>query len=301
MLDTHATYPFDSQHLTIQGHRIHVVELGPKDAPPILFLHGNPTNSYVWRDVMPRVQAETGARCIALDMLGFGKSDKPADVTYSLELHANIIAGVVDQLGLTDITLVAEDWGGPLGMLNAVRRPDLYMQAILMETFLWSFTYEEDFEPKFRTPFKMMRGPAGYIVVQMMNMMTKKLIPEHCPITDQGLQYYLDCLPTTKSRRSIRAFVDLNPLEGKPKASYDIIDEIQKGMSDHRMPIQWLMPTPGVIVSDAHPSSQAKFARFTERYPQIQTVPFGGGHHFLSEESPIRVAQCVSEAVLHRN
>lgn len=301
MRDTMPKYPFDSQFLNVNGHRIHVSITGPENGRPILFLHGNPTSSYVWRDVMPRVQAETGARCIALDMLGFGKSDKPMDITYSLDLHAQIIAEIVDQLALRDITIVAEDWGGPLGMLNAARRPELYRDAILMETFLWSFTYAEDFEPKFRTPFKLMRGPAGYVFVQVMNIMTKKLIPEHCPITDEGMQYYLDSLPTIRSRRSIRAFVDMNPLEGKPKASYDIIDEIQAGMKQHPMPIHWLLPSPGVIVSEDHPPSQKKFARFCKTFPQIQTYDFGTGHHFLSEENPLRVSQMVTKIVSSNN
>lgn len=295
MLDNTLQYPSHSQILSVLGYNIHVVTLGDPSAPPVLFLHGNPTSSYVWRDVMPRVQAETGRHCVALDLLGFGRSDKPMDVTFTLDLHARIIAGVIDQLGLQNITLVAEDWGGPLGMLNAVRRPELFANAILMETFLWSFTYKEDFEPKFRMPFKLMRGPAGFFFVQVMNMMTKKLIPEHCPITDDGLQYYLDSLPTIRSRRAIRAFVNLNPLEGRPQGSYDIIEEIQVGMDRHPMPIHWLLPSPGVIVSENHPPSQNKFSQFCDRYPQIKTYDFGTGHHFLSEEDPFRVAAWVSQ------
>ncbi|MCK7614932.1 alpha/beta fold hydrolase [Roseibium sediminicola] len=297
MFDHSPAYPFNSRFVTINGYKIHVVELGPENAQPILFVHGSPTNSYVWRDIMPKVQRDTGARCIALDLLGFGKSDKPMDLRYTLDIHAEIIAGLVDQLGLKDITLVAEDWGGPLGMLNAVRRPELFARAVLFESFLWDFTYADDFEPKFRLPFKMMRGPAGYFVVQVLNLMIKKLIPEHCPIPDEGMRYYKECLPTIRSRRSVLALVKLNPLEGRPKASMEIIREIQRGMKTHPMPIDWLLPSPGVIVSEDYPPSQQKFARFCQMFPQIQAHDFGPGHHFLSEENPMRVAEMVSQIV----
>jgi haloalkane dehalogenase len=110
-------------------------------------------------------------------------------VKYTLALHRDIVAGAVDALGLERIVLVAEDWGGPLGMHHLVHEPQLYEAVILMETFLRSFTFADDYHPKFRMPFRLMRGPAGFVAVQVFNIMTKKVIPEHCPITSDGMQY----------------------------------------------------------------------------------------------------------------
>ena len=209
------SYPFDSRFLEVGGHRIHYVEEGV--GAPVLFIHGNPTSSYLWRNVIPEVAA-AGRRCIAIDLLGFGQSDKPDDVTYTLSLHADIVGNFIRKLDLWNTVLVADDWGGPLGMHNVVAMPERFEAAVLMETFLWTFTLEDDIVPKFRAPFRMMRGPAGYLFVQVMNMMTKKLIPEYCPITDEGMQYYLDSMPTVRSRRAIRGFVRLNAIDGKPQS-----------------------------------------------------------------------------------
>lgn len=288
-------YPFSDRYLDIGGHRIYCVETGAGD--PVLFLHGNPTSSYVWRHVMPAVATATGRRCIAIDLLGLGKSDKPDDVNYTLALHRDIVAGTVDALGLEKIVLVAEDWGGPLGMHHLVREPQRYQAAILMETFLWTFTIADDYHPKFRMPFRLMRGPAGFVAVQVFNIMTKKVIPQHCPITADGLRYYLDSTPTIRSRRALLEFIRLNPLHGKPPASVRFIEEIQSRLPHLTVPVTWLMPSPGVIVSEDYPPSQAKFERFRGSVPSLEVKDFGRGHHFLSEENPRRVAELVSETI----
>lgn len=288
-------HPFVARDLNVAGHSIHYVETGAGD--PVLFLHGNPTSSYVWRAVMPAVAAATGRRCIAIDLLGFGKSDKPARLRHTLRLHRDIIAGVVAELDLSNIVLVAEDWGGPLGMHHLVHEPQLYRAAILMETFLWTFTFADDFHPKFRLPFRLMRGPAGYLMVQVFNLMVKKLIPEHCPITEDGMRYYMDSMPTIRSRRAMLELVRLNPLHGRPRESVRFIEEIRARLPGLRLPVTWLMPSPGVIVSEDYPPSQAKFERFKALLPGLQVKAFGPGHHFLAEENPHRVAQLVSETI----
>lgn len=290
-----ATYPFRSDHVEVLGHRIHYVEHG--EGKPVLFLHGNPTSAYVWRNVLPHVAEQTGRRGVAMDLLGFGASDKPDDLPYSLDLHARVVAGFVDALGLTDVVLVAEDWGGPLGMFDVTRRPSRYQAAILMETFLWTFTFEDDFEPKFRTPFRLMRGPLGFFFVQVLNMMTKKVIPEHCPITEEGLRHYLDAMPTIRSRRAMREFVGLNPLHGKPQASVDFIEGIRAALPSLEVPVTWLKATPGVVPSDDYPPSLRKLDELQRLLPSLVLEPFGPGHHFLAEENPARVVALVVEAI----
>lgn len=161
-----AKYLFQSSHVEVMGHRIHYVEHGT--GAPVLFLHGNPTSSYMWRDVLPHVANQTGRRGIAMDLLGFGRSDKPRGVRYTLDLHARVVKEFVNALELRDIVLVADDWGGPLGMRDVVERSDRYQAAVLMETFLWTFTFVDDFEPKFRMPFRLMRGPMGFFFVQVL-------------------------------------------------------------------------------------------------------------------------------------
>jgi haloalkane dehalogenase len=288
-------YPFADRYLTIGGHKIYCVETGSGD--PVLFLHGNPTSSYVWRDVMPAVAAATGRRCNAIDLLGLGKSDKPNRLRYTLNLHRDIVGGAVEALGLQNIVLVAEDWGGPLGIHHMVHQPQRYQAAILMETFLWTFTFADDFHPKFRAAFRLMRGPAGFVVVQLLNMLTKKLIPEHCPISSDGMQYYLNSTPTVRSRRAQLAFVRLNPIHGKPRETAEFIAEIRDRLPHLDLPMTWFMPSPGVIVSEDWPPSQAKFETFKTLLPHLEVKGFGPGHHFLAEENPQRVAELVGETI----
>lgn len=288
-------YPFQSGHVEVLGHRIHYVEHGRGSA--VLFLHGNPTSSYLWRNVLPHVANQTGRRGIAMDLLGFGQSDKPAGTRYSLDLHARVVQGFIDAMGLTDMVLVADDWGGPLGMHDVVARAARYQAVVLMETFLWTFTFKDDFEPKFRLPFRLMRGPLGFFFVQVLNMMTKKVIPEHCPITDEGLQYYLDAMPTIRSRRAMREFVRLNPLHGKPQGSVDFINRIRAGLPTLSVPITWLKATPGVVPSDDYPPSLQKLEDLKRMQPRIEVKSFGPGHHFLAEENPARVVDLVVETI----
>jgi haloalkane dehalogenase len=166
-----------------------------------------------------------------------------------------------------------------------------------METFLWTFTFKDDFEPKFRMPFRMMRGPLGFVAVQVLNMMIKKVIPEHCPITDEGLQYYLDAMPTVRSRRAMLEFVRLNPLHGKPQASVDFMERIRSGLPRLWVPVTWLKATPGVVPRDDYAPSLKKLDELHGLLPHLRVKPFGPGHHFLAEERPERVVELVTETI----
>lgn len=289
------TYPFESGFVSVLGHRIHYVSHG--SGPPVLFVHGNPTSSYLWRNVLPHVAEQTGRRGIALDLLGFGRSDKPEEVPYSLELHARIIAGFVDALELKGVVLVADDWGGPLAMRDVVTRQERYQAVVLMETFLWTFTFKEDFEPKFRMPFRLMRGPLGFVFVQVFNLMMKQVIPEHCAITEEGMQHYLECVPTVRSRRAMLEFIRLNPLHGKPRQSVDFMEALRAGLPSLTLPLTWLKASPGVVPSEDYPPSLRKLTELQARIPHLVVQPFGPGHHFLAEENPARVVGLVVQAI----
>ena len=124
--------PQVSRHVEVHGSPMHYVEAGAGD--PIVFLHGNPTSSYLWRNVIPHL-APLG-RCIAPDLIGMGRSGKP-DIEYGFFDHARYVDGFVDALGLRDITLVIHDWGSALGFHYAMRHEKnvkaiAYLEAILM-------------------------------------------------------------------------------------------------------------------------------------------------------------------------
>lgn len=287
-----SAFPFESKYADVKGHKIHYVETG--SGAPVLFCHGNPTSSYLWRNVIGPVAEATSRRVLAFDLLGFGKSDKPSDIEYTLTLHADMIEGFIDNLKLKKPILVGDDWGGALATHYATRHRDNVQGLALMETFLWPMTWEDDFDPKFRTPFKLMRSPFGYLFTQVFNIMTKKLIPEHCPISQDALNYYIQSCPTVASRKALGSFPKLLPVEGKPQASYDFFMEMQAGLKSFKAPVLWLKATPGVVPSDDYAPQAKRLDEVKKLIPQMEIQPFGPGHHFLAEERPERVAELLS-------
>lgn len=128
-------YPFEPHWLTSpSGHRMHYVDEGPRDAPVVLMLHGNPTWSFYWRRLISALSPTH--RVIAPDHIGCGKSDKPGDDSYSYRLAQRVqdIEALVEQLGLQDVTLAVHDWGGMIGMGWAHRHPDLVARLVVLNT-----------------------------------------------------------------------------------------------------------------------------------------------------------------------
>lgn len=188
-----------------------------------------------------------------------------------------------------------DDWGGPLVTSYAIRHPENIQSIVLMETFLWPMTWEEDFAPEFRLPFKLMRSPLGFVMVQVMNMMVKKLIPQHCPISSEALRHYIEAFPTVGSRRAMRAFPKLLPVERNPKESYEFFKEIQQGLHRLKFPVVWIKASPGIVPTDEFPVTLKRLEALKREIPHLVFKDFGPGHHFLAEENPERLSQLLVE------
>ncbi len=129
-------FPFEPRYADVDGLRIARVDEG--EGPPVLFMHGEPTWSYLWRKVIPPVR-DAGFRCIAPDLAGFGRSDKPLDFEwYSYDNHTAVIAALVEQLDLRDATVVVHDWGGPIGLRIAVEAPQRFDRFVITDTGLFT-------------------------------------------------------------------------------------------------------------------------------------------------------------------
>lgn len=144
--DFGGTFPFQPRFIDAEGVRLHYVDEGPRDAAPVLMLHGNPTWSYMYR-VPIRLLSQAGHRCVALDHMGFGASEKPPRPReYTLERHVDNTVAAIDALDLHDITLAGHDWGGPIGLGALLRRPERFRAIVLMNTWAWEL-------PSFLPPF----------------------------------------------------------------------------------------------------------------------------------------------------
>jgi len=150
--DFEGTFPFEPRHIEAGDVRIHYVDEGPRDAPTVLFVHGNPTWSYMWRRPIAALSAQ-GRRCVAFDHMGFGRSDKPPHLgRYSLQAHIEHARRLVEQLDLTDVTLVAHDWGGPVGLGAMLDHTDRLSGAVLTNTWAWELpSFVPPFIREFRT------------------------------------------------------------------------------------------------------------------------------------------------------
>jgi haloalkane dehalogenase len=125
-------YPFESRYREVDGLRLAHLDEG--EGEPVVFFHGEPTWSYLWRRVIPPVR-EAGFRCIAPDYAGFGRSDKPTDLDwYTYDGHVELMAMLLEELDLREATVVVHDWGGPIGLRLAVEHPDRIAKIVIMET-----------------------------------------------------------------------------------------------------------------------------------------------------------------------
>jgi haloalkane dehalogenase len=158
-------YPFTSRFYETDAGRMHYVDEG--EGPVLCLLHGNPTWSYLYREL---IKALAGSyRCIAPDLLGFGLSDKPFEWDYLPEHHAAMIEGFLHHLGVSDITLVIQDWGGPIGMYYATRHEDMVKAVIIMNTWSWPV----DHDPHFRRFSSLMGGPMGRFLIRNFDFFTR--------------------------------------------------------------------------------------------------------------------------------
>ena len=135
-------YPFEPNYYFWNGIRVHYVDEGPKEGPVMLLLHGMPTWGYLYRDMIPILKAN-GYRCIVPDHIGFGRSDKPSEPSfYSIARHTEVLSGLISNLGLKNITLVCQDWGGPIGLAQAVYMEESFSRLVIMNTWLHHSEYE---------------------------------------------------------------------------------------------------------------------------------------------------------------
>lgn len=135
-------FPFEPHYHAWHDMRVHYLDEGPRDAPVMLLLHGMPTWSYLYRDVIP-VLVAAGYRCVAPDHLGFGRSDKPTDANwYTIARHTEVLTSLIHALNLEDVTLVCQDWGGPTGLAQAVITPHRFSRLVIMNTWLHHDDYE---------------------------------------------------------------------------------------------------------------------------------------------------------------
>jgi haloalkane dehalogenase len=191
---------------------MHHTEVG--DGAPVVLLHGNPTSSHAWRNVVPRLGH--GVRALAPDLVGMGRSGKP-DIPYRFADHARYLDAWFDALGLDEVVLVGHDWGGALAIDWAARHPDRVRGLAVMETIVRPLTWD-DFPNQARPRYEALRGPAGEAKVLEENFFIEQALRAtvRSGLSDEDHAIYAAPYPTPESRRPLLAWPREMPIAGEP-------------------------------------------------------------------------------------
>ncbi len=275
-------FPFEPRYVEVNGQRIHYVEEGK--GAPVLFLHGNPTSSYLWRNIIP--YAARQGRAIAMDLIGMGKSDKP-DIPYRFVDHVPYVDGFIKALGLKGVTLVIHDWGSALGFHYAHRHPENIRGIAFMEGVVRPMSWA-GFPPDFRAGFRMMRTPGlGWAMISGLNMFVEKILPSAIvrDLTPQEMEHYRAPFPTPRSRKPLRVWPCEIPIDGTPADVHDIVSGYSSWLGETQTPMLMYYATPGGTIGP----KEVEWCR--EAISNLELVDFGKGIHFLQEDDPHLIGQ----------
>jgi haloalkane dehalogenase len=253
---------------------------------PVVFLHGNPTSSFLWRQVIPEVEGV--ARCLAPDLVGMGQSGKAPAGGYRFVDHARYLDAWFDAMELThDVTLVVHDWGSALGFHWARRHPDRVRGLVYMEAIVRPLAWT-DWPENARKIFQGMRAPAGEDLVLQKNVFVERILPGSVlrKLSDQEMDVYrAPYREAGESRRPVLQWPREIPVDGEPADVVKIVDEYGRWLAQSPVPKLFVNAEPGSILVGA----QREFCRTWPNQREI-TVK---GSHFIQEDSPREIGEAV--------
>ena len=278
--------PYQTKFITVNGSKMAYVEAGEGD--PILFLHGNPTSKYLWRNIMPWLEEQ--GRVIAPDLIGMGESDKPA-ISYRYHDHYGYLEGFINALNLTNVTLVLHDWGSGLGFNFAAQNPDRIKAIAFMEAIVRPMSWA-GMPADFRLGFRMMRTPGiGWLMVSVGNAFIKQMLPQaiHRELTDEETAVYNTPYPTIASRKPLLQWPREVPLDGKPADVHEIVSNYSQWLQQTDIPKLFFRASPGAVIN-------AEVAAWVQQnFPNLTTHDIGTGIHFIQEDNPHFIGEKLAE------
>ena len=269
-------FPFESRFVDVAGQKVHYVDEG--SGPTLLLLHGNPTWSFLYRHLIRLLAPRF--RCVALDYPGFGLSEATPTYGYTPREHSCVVDGVIDALGLTDITLMVQDWGGPIGLGVAGRRPELVQALVIGNAFAWPAGRSRGLA----TFSRIIGGRLARYLITRHNALVRWLIPAGVDrtLTDAEMAAYTDPFPTPEARLPTWIFVR------EIRRSEAYLCEVEAGLAR-------LADKPTLIVwGDADGAFRAPDRdRFAKLFPHNRVVNLRGAKHFIQENAPDEIAKAI--------
>ncbi|EKD70599.1 MAG: hypothetical protein ACD_46C00484G0017 [uncultured bacterium] len=277
------TYP--SKYIDVDGVKIHYIEAG--EGNPILFLHGIPTHSYLWRNIIPHVA--TLGRCIAPDLVGFGRSAKP-DIDYSVFDHIKFIEKFIEKLNLHHIILVMHGWGSVIGFDYAMRHEKNCNGLVFYEAFLRSLDGEHLSLPYQEQLITLNDQESMVDIVSDGASFVDKIIPQMVmrELTDEEMDHYRQPFLQNGSGKPITQYLKEIP-KGDGKSKVDkLINHYSKKLTHSNLPKLMLYSLPGFI------TTMATVMWAKEHLPNIEIVDLGEELHFAQESCPQLIGEAIS-------
>ncbi len=276
--------------LTVEvlGRRMAYIEQG--DGAPIVLLHGNPTSSYLWRDVLPELDGL--GRCLAPDLIGMGDSAKLADDDqgrYTFACHRDFLDAFLDAVGVRDdVTLVLHDWGSALGFDWARRHPDAVRAIAYMEAIVGPISLA-DWPESGRAIFEAMRSEAGEEICLDKNVFVERILPSSVlrDLTEEEMETYrAPYREPGEARRPTLTWPREIPFDGEPADVHRVVTEYTRWLGDTDLPKLHVGADPGFLT----PLND----RLTGEWPNRETVTVPG-LHFLQEDSGTEIGRSIAD------
>jgi len=279
--EAYTAQPYPSKFIEVDGVPVHYVEAGV--GAPVLFVHGNPTSSYLWRNVMPHVAL--AGRVIALDLPGFGKSGKSL-TGYALQDQQRYFDGFIEALGLKNLTLVLHQWGSVLGLDYARRYEHNVLGVVMIEPIvppLFPLASYDDLGPA-GSMYRRLRDPvAGRELVIRDNMLVEDILADGAltrDLTEAEIEAYRRPFLDPADREPILVWPSELPIAGEPARNVEAVERIGDWLRRSDMPKLLLYARPGSLV----PPWAAEW--MAEHYRNIEVIFVGYGMHYLQEDNP---------------
>ena len=283
-----AAFPFEKKRATVLGRTMAYVETGTGD--PIVLLHGNPTSSYLWRNIIPHLSSL--GRCIAPDLIGMGDSDKLPDSgpdSYRFVEHRRYLDSLLEQLGVRErAVFVIHDWGSALGFDWANRHRDRVLAIAYMEAIVRPVTWDTWPEAA-RRIFQGLRSPAGEEMVLDKNLFVEAILPasilrELDP--DEMDEYRRPFTEAGERRRPTLTWPRQIPINGEPADVVEITQSYADWLASSDLPKLFVNAEPGAILT----GEQRQFCRTWPNQTEVTVA----GNHFIQEDSPDEIGQAIS-------
>ena len=276
---------FEGNYVEIDGIRLHYLDEG--SGPPILMVHGQPTWSYLYRKMIPPLVA-AGYRCVVPDLMGFGLSDKPADESaYSLQRHVELVTGLVEKLTLQGVTIVGQDWGGPIGLRYAIEHQDNIRALVILNTLVRTLPSDlRTMHMRIMIKVLFQNGAFPSFLIRRLDLFRRMMyrIGFKMSSDPQVMKQYLMPHPTSDSRAGIAAFPKMLPLSAAhPNAQY--INEIEETLVKWDVPVQVMFSDKDLIFK------VEEGQRIASMVPNGRFQVVRNAGHFLQEDAGEEIAE----------